>query len=119
MAVTALREYKFEPLDRAANFGGARIVYAGWDGHMMFASPYAWPLPPDLPFAHFVGGPLAQAFSQHPDWAKIDWGGAVWTKNGLPFEPDFDGSIADNGLTHKDSLVFRMPGLAGIEGLGI
>lgn len=119
MAVRALREYKFEPLDQAANFSGARVVYAGWDGHMMFASPYAWPLPPDLPFVHFIAGPLTQAFSQHPDWARIDWTTAVWTKNGMPFAPDMERSIAENGLTHKDSLVFRTPGLNGIAGLGI
>lgn len=118
MTVTAIRPYQFEPLDIAANFGGARIVYAGWDRHMMFASPYAWPLPPDLPFAHFVAGPLTQAFGQHPDYAKIDWSAAVWTKNGAPFTPDMNKSIADNGLIHKDSLTFATPGLDGIDGLG-
>lgn len=118
MAVTAIRSYSFEPLDVAAHFGGARILYAGWDRHMMFASPYAWPLPPDLRFAHFVAGPLAQAFGQHPDWERIDWTGAIWTKNGEPFVPAMDRSIADNGLIHKDSLRFSTPGLDGIDGLG-
>lgn len=119
MPVNALRDYKFEPLDVAANFHGASVIYAGWEGHMMFSSPYAWPLPPTLPFAHFVGGPLAQAFGQHPDWDQIDWGQARWTRNGEEFAPDFDKSVGENGLSHKDSLIFRTPNVTGLDGKGI
>lgn len=119
MSVNAVRGYKFEPLDMAANFHGATLVYAGWEGHLMFASPYGWPLPPNLPFAHFVAGPLAQAFGMHPDWPAIDWNQASWTRNGEPFTPDFDKDIAGNGLIHKDSLTFQTPNITGIGGLGI
>lgn len=119
MSVIAVRDYKFAPLDVAENFHGTAIVYAGWEGHLMFASPYAWPLPPDLPFSHFVGGPLAQAFGQHPDWERIDWNQASWTRNGQPFAPDFERSISENGITHKDSLTFRTPNVSGIGGEGI
>lgn len=118
MPVNAISDYQFEPSDAAANFHGATLVYAGWDGHLLFSSPYAWPLPPDLPFGHFLGGPMAGAFGQHPDWAAIDWFAAKWTKNGEAFQPDLDGTIASNGIAHKDSLRFSTPGLNGIDGLG-
>jgi phenol hydroxylase P4 protein len=119
MSVRAVRAYEFEARDAEEHFHGARIVYAGWDGHLMFASPYAWPLPPDLPFAAFLAGPLAGAFGQHPDWPLIDWSKATWTRNGEPFVPDLDATIAANGIVHKDSLRFATPGLTGIGGAGI
>jgi phenol/toluene 2-monooxygenase (NADH) P4/A4 len=119
MSVIALGDYKFEPLDIAANFHGARVIYAGWERHLMFSSPYAWPLPPDLPFGHFVAGPLAQAFGQHPDWEKIDWRQATWTRNGEPFSPVFEKSVDENGLGHKDSLTFQTPNVSGLGGRGI
>ncbi|MAY19819.1 MAG: phenol hydroxylase [Erythrobacteraceae bacterium] len=116
MPVNAVADYDFPANDREENFHGARVIYAGWDKHLMFSSPYAWPLPPDLPFAHFLAGPLAEAFGQHPDFAKIDWSQAIWTKNGEAFSPDLDKTIAENGLIHKDSLRFETPGLDGIGG---
>lgn len=119
MAVIAIDTYEFEPSDKAANFHGAVLVYAGWDGHLLFSSPYAWPLPPDLPFAQFVAGPMAAVFGQHPDWARIDWAAARWTRNGEPFVPVMDATIAGNGLAHKDALRFRTPGLDGLGGGGI
>src|SRR3546814_6603382 len=67
MAVKAIDTYEFEPADKAENFHGACVIYAGWDGHLLFSSPYAWPLPPDLPLAHFIAGPMAEIFGQHPD----------------------------------------------------
>lgn len=119
MAVNAMGEYNFEARDKIENFHGALVVYARWERHLLFAAPLSWPLPPDLPFGVFVGGPLGQDFAQHPDWAKIDWDNVVWTKNGKPFTPDFDKTIADNGVGHKDMLSFSTPGLDGIEGMGI
>jgi phenol hydroxylase P4 protein len=118
MAVVAIGKYEFEPSDGASNFHGARIIYAGWDEHLLFSCPYAWPLPPNLPFAHFVQGPMSEAFGQHPDWPKIDWATVTWTRNGETFSPEMDRSIAENGLVHKDSLRFQTPGLAGLDGKG-
>lgn len=118
MAVIAIDKYEFEPSDKAEQFHGAYIIYAGWDGHLLFSCPYAWPLPPTLPFAHFVHGPMAEAFGQHPDWERIDWATVRWTRNGAPFEPQMDKSIADNGLIHKDALRFETPGLDGLDGRG-
>ena len=118
MPVIAIDDYAFEPSDKAENFHGARVIYAGWDGHLLFSSPYAWPLSPDLPFAQFVAGPMAAIFGQHPDWARIDWSTAAWTRNGAPFASRMEATIAGNGLGHKDSLRFATPGLNGLDGKG-
>lgn len=119
MTVIANGPYRFPAVDRQDAFHGAMLLYAGWDRHMMFASPYAWALPPGMSFSAFVEGPLAQAFSMHPDWERIDWAAVTWTCGGEPFVPDFAGSLCVNGLVHKDALRFDTPGLDGIDGLGL
>jgi len=118
MPVNAIKPYNFPAEDTEANFHGARLVYVGWNRHLMFATPYAWPLPPNMPFGALTQGPMAGAFAQHPDWEKIDWSVVAWTKNGEPFTPDYEASLAENGIVHKDSLRFTTPGLDGIGGLG-
>lgn len=119
MSVIANGAYAFSSRDKRKAFHGAILVYAAWDRHLMFASPYAFALPPDMPFSSFVKGPLGQAFSAHPDWAAIDWSAARWTRNGQPFEPDMNAGLEANGIAHKDSLRFDLPGLNGIGGHGI
>lgn len=124
MTVRANGNYDFATIDGQDAFRGAMLVYAGWNRHMMFASPYVWPLPPDMPFGEFVAGPMAQAFAQHPDWERIDWARTEWTRNGEPFSPALGKSLSDNGILHKDSLKFTaMDGdgipLNGIGGAGI
>lgn len=119
MAVVANGAYAFSSRDRRQDFHGAMLVYAGWDRHLMFASPYAFALPPDMSFATFVEGPLGQAFGAHPDWAAVDWSKARWTRNGQPFAPDLNAGLEANGIVHKDSLRFDVPGLDGIDGRGI
>ncbi|KRB83910.1 phenol hydroxylase [Sphingomonas sp. Root710] len=119
MTVRAIRDYVFEPADSEEKFQGARVVYVGWDGHLMFSSPYAWALPPDLLFADFLADQLNNTFGSHPDWSKIDWTKTTWTKNDEVFLPDLNGTIVNLGIAHKDALRFNMPGLGGIGGLGI
>lgn len=119
MPIVANGDYAFSSRDKREAFHGAMLVYAGWDRHLMFASPYAFALPPDMPFAAFVEGPLGQAFGAHPDWAEVDWSAARWTRNGEPFVPDMNAGLEANGITHKDSLRFDTPGLDGIGGRGI
>jgi phenol hydroxylase P4 protein len=67
-------------------------------------------------FGDIVSHVLPAAFGYHPDFAKIDWPAAQWFKSGQPFSPDFDRSLAENGLGHKDVIRFRTPGLTGIKG---
>ncbi len=116
MAVTALKDYQFEPADRVENFHGNQLLYIGWEDHLLFCAPFAFPFPPAMRFGDVVEQVLPAAFGYHPDFAKIDWATAQWFKSGQPWTPDFDKSLADNGLGHKDVIRFRTPGLTGIKG---
>jgi phenol/toluene 2-monooxygenase (NADH) P4/A4 len=112
--VAAVRPYAFAPADALEKFHGNQLLYIGWDQHLMFCAPFCFPLPPAMPFRAFVEQVLPGAFGYHPDFAQIDWSKAEWLKSGQPFTPDWDKSLADNGLGHKDAIRFRTPGLNGM-----
>ncbi len=116
MSVAAVTEYRGTPKDTQDQFHGAQLTYIGWIDHLMFCAPFAFPLPPDMPFGAIVEAVLPGAVGTHPDFASIDWSSVEWTKNGEPFTPDLSASLADNGMRHKDSLTFRTPGLTGVKG---
>lgn len=116
MSVTAIQDYRFVPRDRVENFHGNRLLFVGWEDHLMFCAPFAFPLPPDTPFRALLDQVLPGAYGYHPDFAKIDWNRAEWSRSGQPWQPDYDRSLGDNGLGHKDAIRFRTPGLTGIKG---
>lgn len=115
MAVKALAPYAFEPADGVDRFHGNRLLYIGWEDHLLFCAPFAFPLPPDMPFSVVIDDVLPGAFGYHPDFARIDWSTVQWFRSGTPWQPRSDLSLADNGLGHKDVLRFRTPGLTGIR----
>ncbi len=117
MPVVALGDYKFVAKDTVDKFHGNQLLYIGWDQHLMFCAPVAFPFPANLVFGEIpkiMDNP--GCFGYHPDYAKIDWDAVTWLKSGQPFKPDFSKSLAENGLKHKDSLRFCTPGLTGIKG---
>lgn len=116
MAVTSIRPYLTTAKDTVDKYHGAQLLFVGWDKHLMFYSPLTLAVPPSMRFGDLVAGNLAGAFGPHPDWAKIDWSKAEWTKGGKPWVPDFDKTMAENGLVHKDVIRFRTPGLEGLFG---
>jgi phenol/toluene 2-monooxygenase (NADH) P4/A4 len=116
MSVVAVRRYEFAPADGVEKFHGAQLLYIGWEDHLMFCAPFAFPLPPDMPFGAVVEQVIPGAFGAHPEFAKIDWSRAEWFKSGSPWKPDPAKSLAENGLKHKDVIRFRTPGLTGIGG---
>jgi phenol hydroxylase P4 protein len=116
MAVAAVKEYKGVRMDSEDRFHGARLLYVGWEDHLMFCAPFAFPFPPDLPFGALIDAVFPGAFGAHPDFAHIDWSAVEWFKSGEPFTPDPNKSLAENGLVHKDVIRFRTPGLKGIAG---
>ncbi len=116
MAVAALRKYEFEPADKLENFHGAQLLYIGWEDHLLFCAPFCLALPPTTRFGDVVRDLLPGIFGYHPDFARIDWAKVEWFKSGQPWQPDFDKSLAENGLGHKDVIRFRTPGLTGIGG---
>lgn len=118
MAVASVGEYPSTHLDSVDKFHGAQLLYIGWDHHTLFCAPFCWPFPPDMKFGDVVHGVMPGAFGYHPEFAQIDWATVTWLKSGRPFAPDFDRSLAENGIGHKDVLRFRTPGLNGLQGSG-
>ena len=117
MPVIALEPGYAGPVqDTEDKFGGNRLLYINWDGHMMFCSPVCLPVPPDMPFSALVDDVLPGIYGAHPDFARIDWSAAQWEHGGQPWRPDPAKSLADNGLVHKSALRLRTPGLEGIGG---
>jgi len=116
MSVVAIKPYPVLPRDGVDKFHGAQLLYIGWEDHLMFCAPLAFPFPPQMRFGDVVEQVLPGSYGVHPDWAKIDWSAVQWFKSGQPWTPDFNKSLADNGLKHKDVLRFRTPGLTGIAG---
>lgn len=118
MALTALKDYPLRVADSVDKFHGNILLFVGWDQHLMFCAPFAWALPPAMRFGDLVDNIFSGSFGAHPDFAQIDWGKVEWLKSGKPWSPDFNRSLAENGLGHKDCLRFRTPGLNGIKGSG-
>ena len=119
MTVAAITpEYIGERRDRVENFHGNQVVYVGWDRHPMFCSPVAFALPPETLFSTLVDDVISGAFSQHPDFAEIDWDKVQWHLNGQPFAPERDKSLIEQGVDHKSIIRMTTPGLNGIKGSG-
>ena len=55
MPVQAITDnYTGQVMDAKANFGGNLIIYFGWDEHLMFCAPKAFPLPPQMTFGDVI-----------------------------------------------------------------
>jgi phenol/toluene 2-monooxygenase (NADH) P4/A4 len=115
VANPARAAYDFPARDVRENFP-APLLFIGWEDHLMFASPFCLPLPPDTPFGALASAVLPGIYGYHPDFAKIDWSAVQWFKSGQPWSPDNAKTLAENGLKHKDAIRFRTPGLTGIKG---
>lgn len=119
MPTAAIKEYIGQPLDVVENFHGNQLLYLCWDKHLMYAAPFIFMVPPAMKFEDFLTQCVAPVIAGHPDTAKIEWRKTEWELSDQPFTPDFDKSVAENGLVHKAYLRFRTPGLDGYKGLGI
>lgn len=116
MSVNSIGDYKFDPKDKVENFHGNMLVYLQWEKHLMFCAPFAFPLPPDMPFGAMVSEVLAPAYQAHPDSAGVDFSKGEWVLDDEPFTPDFEKSLADNGVGHKSFILVTTPGFEGIVG---
>lgn len=116
MSTIAIKPYAFAPSDSEVKFHGNRLLYIGWEDHLMFAAPICVPVPPDMLFGTLVSDLLPTLYGVHPDFASIDWRTAQWFRSGQPWQPASDRSLADNGLVHKEVIRLRTPGLTGIGG---
>lgn len=119
MAVKTLHgDYPVTMMDSVDRFHGAQLVYIGWDNHTSFCSANAFPFPPDMPFAALTAEVLPSILGPHPDFPKIEWDKVEWMLDGHHFTPEFDKSLADNGVGHKSLIRFQTPGLNGYKGSG-
>jgi len=117
MPVSALQPgYAGEVKDAEVRFNGNRLLYIGWDHHLLFCAPLCIPVPSAMPFGALVKDVLPGLFGSHPDFAQINWAKVEWFHSGQPFRPTLDQSLADNGLVHKSAIRFRTPLLNGIKG---
>ncbi len=117
MPVIALKPgYSGPVADAEDRFHGKRLLYVGWEDHLLFSAPVCLPLPADMPFGALLSEVLPGVYGIHPDFAKVDWPSVQWFDSGRPFRPDPEKSLADNGLVHKSVIRFRSPGLEGIGG---
>ncbi|AZT82485.1 phenol hydroxylase [Marinobacter sp. NP-4(2019)] len=118
MSVNALYDYKFESRDKVENFHGMQVLYIYWPHHLMFCSPVAVMVSPDMTFGDFLEQVLKPAFASHPDSAKADFVKAEWKLNDEPFTPVMSATMKDSGIDHKSMLTVTTPGLDGISGSG-
>lgn len=118
MPVKAISDYPAIVKDNVENFHGNQLVYIGWDQHLMFCAPFAFPLPPEMPFGALVQEVMPGAFSAHPEWEQVNVDTAEWLLDGEQFTPDMEASLKDNGVGHKSVIRIRTPELKGIGGTG-
>ena len=116
MSVNALYDYKFEPRDKVENFHGMQLLYLYWPHHLMFCSPFALLVQPDMTFGDFIEEVLKPSVQAHPDSAKARFMEAQWQLNGEPFTPEASATLKDSGIDHKSMLTVITPELNGIAG---
>ena len=117
MSVKAIRAgYHGDMKDTVDRFHGNQLLNIGWDQHLMYATPFCIPVPPQMPFGALLTQVLPGLYGQHPQFGQIDWNSVQWSRSGASFKPAMDKSLADNGLGHKALIRFRTPGLEGLAG---
>lgn len=116
MSVKAISEYITESKDTVANFNGMQVVYVYWEKHLMYASPFAFLVAPDMTLGDFLDGVLRPAIAAHPDSARVDFAQGQWSLNGQAFRPDPAVGLLAQGVDHKSMLTLTTPGLTGING---
>jgi len=111
MAVTSTKPYVAVPRDQVANFNGKQIVYVYWEQHLLFATPLLLVVEPGMRLGDMLQNVVKPLIQADPDAAAIDLTQVEWRKNKAAWSPNFDASLADNGIVHKEQLIFRTPGL--------
>ncbi|UCV24307.1 phenol hydroxylase subunit P4 [Ferribacterium limneticum] len=111
MALTSTKPYVAVPRDLVENFNGKQIVYVCWDHHMLFATPLMLVVEPGMSFGDLLENVVKPLIGPDPDAAAVDLSTVEWLKSGRAWGPDLAGSLAENGIVHKEQLRFRTPGV--------
>lgn len=108
-------EAHITPRDLPENFHGNIVVGVHWEGHLSYTFPVVFPLPPTMPFGALVKDVIAPYYADHPNAAKIDWTKVEWVIDNVNKKPDFNASLADNGVRMKSLIRFTMPGVFEVD----
>mgnify|MGYP003475334101 CR=1 FL=1 len=111
MAVKSIKPYIGTPRDLVANFNGKQIVYVCWNQHLLFAAPFMLVVEPGMRFGDLLEPAFQRLPRPDPEPAASRWSVAGWQKRNQAWTPDFNASIAANGIAHKEQLRFSTPGL--------
>lgn len=114
MTIAITPDYRGDIRDRLENYRGDQLLFVGWQDHNMFCSPVCIKVCADWPFCTLIEQSLPAIYGTHPDWANIRWQQVEWHRSGMPFMPDINKTLAENGLDHKAVIVMTTPGLDGI-----
>ncbi len=109
-------DYPMRQRDQEDKFHGKRLIFLSWENHLMYAAPFAVPLPANLPFGALVRDVLPLLYGEHPEFEAIDWHRTHWFNSSKRFIPDFGKSLEHHGLSHKSLIRFRTPSLEGARG---
>lgn len=115
MSVKAIIEdFRGEVRDAVDNFNGKQVVYLAWDKHLFFCSAFAYLVDPQMTFRAFIEEFAKPTIAPHPQSKEINWDATQWLNNGQRFTPDWNTSLASNGIGHKSSIRMQTPGLEGL-----
>lgn len=109
MSVKAIGEYRFPSRDHVEVYGDNRIVYFNWDQHLLFAAPFLLFVPKDMKFREFIEERVAPLLAPDPQATAIEWTKVEWNNGNEEFTPDFDASLEQNGIGHKDHIRLITP----------
>ncbi|TCM68305.1 dimethylsulfoxide oxygenase epsilon subunit [Acinetobacter calcoaceticus] len=117
MAVRAITpEYSFAARDTQSNYGDNILLYIGWDHHTLFCSAKAFLISPQATFQQLLDELMPAGFSQHPDFAQINWATTQFVLDRQSIQPDAQQKLVDLGFGHKSLLRFITPELKGYNG---
>lgn len=111
MAVTAIGDYHFAPRDHAGLYGESQIVYFCWNRHLLFAAPFITFVPKDMTLGQYLDEVVKPLIAPDPDSQGLDWTKAEWAVGPKSFVPDYEATLSDNGVGHKDKIIMSTPGL--------
>ncbi|WP_114800174.1 phenol hydroxylase subunit P4 [Moraxella canis] len=110
MPVKAINDnYRFTPRDTQANYGDNLLIYIGWDHHLLFCSAKAFLISPKATFQELLDTLMPAGFSQHPDFANIDWAAAKFMLDNQYITPNLNETLESIGFAHKSLLRFKTP----------
>lgn len=111
MPVTSIGTYHFPPRDSADVYKDGQLVYFCWERHLLFAAPFILFAPGTMKFADFMEERIKPLLAPDPDLGAVDWDQVQWTIGGKPVTIDWQASLTDNGIGHKDKIIMHTPGL--------